>query len=61
MIFYCFYVFHFHPNWLLKFDSLPQLLIRSIKTLSQNNGAEYLFEAVKGPTQGILQIRTSIP
>ena len=31
-IFDCCYVAHFGPNWLLKFDSPPQLVITSIKT-----------------------------
>ena len=52
---------HFLPNWLLKFDSPPQLVIRSTKALLKTKGAEDLCEGLKEPTQGTLQIRTSMP
>ena len=32
LMFGCFYEVHFGAHWLLKFDSPPQLVIRSIKT-----------------------------
>ena len=46
--------------WLLKFDSLPHLVIGSINTLPKIIGLNIFSEALNGPTQGTLQIRTSM-
>ena len=35
LIFYCWYEVHFGANWLLKRDSPPQLVTRSIKILQE--------------------------
>ena len=48
-------------NWLLKCDSPPRLVIRSIKTLSEPiMGLNIFCKTLKRPTKGILQIKTSI-
>ena len=57
----CFEV-HFGAHWLLKCDFPPQLVIRSIKTLpEQIMGLNLFCKTLKRPTNGILQVRTSIP
>ena len=61
LIFDCCYVNHSRPSWLLEFDSPPQLVIRSIKTLPKIVGLNIFYEALKWPTRGTLQMRGSIP
>ena len=56
------YEVHFGPNWLLKFDSPPQLVIRSIDTTPKHlMGLNIPCKTLKGSEIGILQITTSMP
>ena len=55
LIFDCCDEVHIGVNWLLKFDSPPKLVVRSIKTLpGQIMGLNIFWKSLKGPTQGTL-------
>ena len=61
LIFNCCYLVNFGPSWLSNVDSPPQLVIRSTRALLiQIVGLKFVL-TMKGPTQVILQVRTSIP